>query len=155
KAPEGTARGRYRMQLWVEAVDTDVDSEKARDGTPQPHVSPSKEKFTFVIVSETELLNEVGKEEEALHADLQKVHDRLLEAEAKLHQVALDLTSSSLKPENLGPMSVRADDIDQNALDKGQAGTREVAARYLRILKELRINRVDRARVERVDKEIA
>jgi hypothetical protein len=155
KAPEGTARGRYKMQLWVEAVDTDVDSEKARDGTPQPHVSPSKEKFTFVIVSETELLNEIGKEEEALHADLQKVLDRLLEAEAKLHQVTLDLTSSSLKPENLGPMSVRTDDIDQNALDKGQAGTREVALRYLRVLKEMRINRVDPSRVEKVDKDIA
>src|SRR5262249_14723975 len=81
--------------------------------------------------------------------------ERLLEAEAKLHQVALDLTSASLKPENLGPMSVRADEIDQNALDKGQAGTKEVAGKFQRILKELRINRVSQSRIEHVDKQIA
>lgn len=153
KSPEGTTQGRYKMQLWVEAVDTDVDSDTAKDGTPRPHVSPSKEKFTFIVVSETELLAEISKDEEKLYDELQKVVNDLLEQEARLIQTTLDLQSASIKAENLGPMSVRAESIDR-VLEKGQADAKSVAVKYAELLKELKINRVDAKMIQRVEKEI-
>src|SRR6185312_14253354 len=77
---------RYQMQLWLEAVDTDLDSEKGKDGKPQPHLKVSEEKFTFFVVSENELLTEIAKEEEKQYTDLDTMYQRLLETQAKLVQ---------------------------------------------------------------------
>jgi hypothetical protein len=153
KAPEGLSQARYRMQLWLEAVDTDVDSERNKDGTPKPHVSPSKEKFNFIVVSETELLAEIGKDEEKLFDELQKVLNDLVETEARLVQTTLDLNSASLKEIDLGPMSVRTEQTDR-VLEKGQVDTKSVAVRYNELLKELKTNRVDDKMIQRVEKQI-
>jgi hypothetical protein len=153
RAPEGTTQTRYKMQLRVEAVDTDADSETDKDGAPKPHVGESKEKFTFVIVSETELLAEIGKDEEKLFAELQKTVNDLLEAEARLSQTTIDLNSGSLKEQDLGPMSVRAEQTDR-VLEKGQVDSKSVAVRYTELLKELKTNRVDDKMVQRVEKQI-
>ncbi len=153
KAPEGMTQHRYKMQLWVEAVDEDADSEQNKDGSPRPHVGPSKEKFTFIVVSETELLAEIGKDEEKLYDELSKVVGDLVETEARLIQTTLDLNSASLKEQDLGPMSVRAEQTDR-VLDKGQVETKAVAVRYAELLRELKINRVDEKMIQRVEKEI-
>jgi hypothetical protein len=153
KSPEGVTQGRYRMRLWVEAVDTDVDSERNKDGSPKPHVAPSKEKFTFVVVSETELLAEIGRDEEKLFDELQKVVNDLVESEARLIQTTLDLNSASLKEQDLGPMSVRAEQTDR-VLEKGQVESKAVAVRYAELLKELKVNRVDDKMIQRVEKQI-
>jgi hypothetical protein len=153
RAPEGTTQSRYKMQLWVEAVDTDVDSETNKDGSPKPHVGTSKEKFTFVIVSETELLAEIGKDEEKLFDELQKTVNDLVEAEARLIQTTLDLNSASLKEQDLGPMAVRAEQTDR-VLEKGQVDSKAVAVRYTELLKELKTNRVDDKMIQRVEKQI-
>jgi hypothetical protein len=145
---------RYKMQLWVEAVDTDVDSEVEKDGqTPRPHVSPSKEKFTFLVVSEPELLTEIGKEEEELRVKMDEVFNVVQEAEAKVIRETLDLASLGIKREVLGPMSGRMETVDQ-LLDKQLQKSKEVYVDYSRILKELRINQVDPNMVSRVDKGI-
>src|SRR5207302_1801332 len=122
-------QSRYRMQLWPEASDTDLDSEAEKDGTPRPHVSPSKEKFSFLVVSETELLAEIAKEEEELRIKLEETYNLLLEAEAKLIRETIDLTSVGIKPENLGAMAGRVDTVDQ-VLDKQQQKTKEVSIDY-------------------------
>jgi hypothetical protein len=153
KAPEGTTQSRYRMQLWVEAIDTDVDSESEKDGRPKPHIGPSKEKFTFIIVSETELRGEIGKDEEKLYDELQKVMNDLVESEARLTQTTVDLSSASLKERDLGPMSVRTEQTDR-VLEKGQVDTKGVAVRYAELLKELKINRVDDKIIEGIEKPI-
>jgi hypothetical protein len=153
KAPEGLTQGRYKMQLWLEAVDTDVDSERDKGGGPRPHVGPSKEKFTFVIVSETELLAEIGKDEEKLFDELQKVVNDLVETEARLIQTTLDLSRESLKEQDLGPMSVRAEQTDR-VLEKGQVDSKAVEVRYGELLKELKTNRVDDKMIQRVEKQI-
>jgi hypothetical protein len=153
KAPEGVTQGRYRMQMWVEAVDTDVDSERDKEGHPRPHVAPSKEKFNFIVVSETELLAEVGRDEEKLFEELQKVVNDLVESEARLIQTTLDLNSASLKEQDLGPMSVRTEQTDR-VMDKGQAESKAVAVRYAELLNELKVNRVDDKMIERVEKQI-
>jgi hypothetical protein len=154
KAPEGTTQYRYRVQLWLEAVDTDVDSESEKDGRPKPHVGPSKEKFTFIVVSETELLAEIAKDEEKLYEELQKVVNDLVECETRLVQTTLDLNSASIKEQDLGPMSVRTEQTDR-VLEKGQVDSKSVAVRYTEILKELKINRVDEKMIDRVQNQIA
>ncbi len=145
---------RYKMQLWVEAVDTDVDSEPLRDGKPQPHVSPSKEKFQLLVVSETELLSEIAVEEETLRKKLDEVFVAIAESEAKLIRENFDLLSAGIKPENLGPMAGRLETMDQ-LLDKQLVKSREVATDYGRILKELQYNQVDEQLIKRVDTTIA
>ncbi len=141
------------MQLWVEAVDTDVDSEPLRDGKPQPHVSPSKDRFLLLVVGETELLTEIAKEEEDLRAKLEDVFsgaNGIGENEAKLIRENSDLLSASAKPEVLGGMIGRLESMDQ-VLDKHLVRTREVAVDYGRILQELQYNQVDNTIITRVE----
>ena len=144
---------RYQMQLWLEAVDTDLDSDKGPDGKPQPHLKVSDEKFTFFIVSENELLSEIAKEEEKQYGELDSKYQSVLEAQAQLVRVNLDLTSSALKVEELGPMSVRCDQIIQE-LEKCQNATREVHLVYARILREMKTNQVSSKFLEQVEKNI-
>jgi hypothetical protein len=144
---------RYQMQLWLEAVDTDLDSDKSKDGKPQPHLKVSEEKFTFFVVSENELLTEIAKEEEKQYTDLDTMYQRLLETQAKLVQTNLDLTSSALKVEELGPMSARTDQVNE-VLEKSQNATKEVYSAYARILREMKTNQVSQKFIDQVEKNI-
>jgi hypothetical protein len=142
------AQPRYMLDLRVEAVDNDLDGEQV-GGQPQPHVKPSDERFPFVIVSETELLAEIGKEEEKLYTDLDSAFAKLLETEAKLVSTLQDLASERVKVEELQPMSIRCEQIIES-LEKGEASVREVGAAYDKILRELRTNQVDPRMVARI-----
>ncbi|HTU23335.1 MAG TPA: hypothetical protein VMG10_35195 [Gemmataceae bacterium] len=144
---------RYQMQLWLEAVDNDLDSEKTKDGRPQPHVKVSEERYTFFLVSENELLTEIAKEEEQLHAKLDERYQGLLDTQNKLAQVNLDLSSSALKPEELGAMSARNDQVLE-MLEKGQNTAREIHVDYSRILREMQANQVSQRILDRVAKTI-
>jgi hypothetical protein len=141
---------RYTMQLWLEAVDTDLDGERTPDGKPKPHLRASEEKFTFIVVSENELLTEIAKEEERLFLELETNFNRMLESEAKLVQVNVELSNDRVKAEDLGPMVARCDQLNE-ALDKSQVAVREVATAYARILRELKTNRVDEKMIAKVD----
>src|SRR5262249_30103157 len=109
--------------------------------------------FPFVIVSETELLAEVAKDEEKLFDELQKTVNDLLETETRLSQTTLDLNSGSLRDQDLGPMGVRAEQSDR-VLEKGQIDSKAVAVRYAELLRELKTNRVDDKMIQRVEKQI-
>jgi hypothetical protein len=150
---ERAIQPRYKMLLWVEALDTDVESEQDRDGTPRPHLSTSKDKFPFIIVSEVELLAEIAIEEEKLHIKLEETLNLLIDTEKKLERVNQDLSGARVQARDLGPMSARTEEIDQ-VLEKGLTVTSEVLTDYQRILKELKTNRVDTKMVERVEKGI-
>jgi hypothetical protein len=144
---------RYQMQLWLEAVDNDLDSDKTKDGRPQPHLKLSEERYTFFLVSENELLTEIAKEEEQLYGKLDERYQGLLDTQNKLTQVNLDLSSSALKVEELGAMSARTDQV-QEMLEKGQNTAREVYTDYARILKEMKANQVSERFLNRVEKTI-
>src|SRR5207253_3125391 len=73
---ERQSQPRYRMRLWVVAEDNNVET--------GPGVSPSKEKFTFIIVSENELLVEIAREEEGLHVKLEDTVNKLKDTRSKL-----------------------------------------------------------------------
>jgi hypothetical protein len=143
----------YKMELWLEAIDTDLDSEKDKNGKPKPHLKVSEEKFTFLLVSENALLAEIAKEEEKLYTELDSTYQRLRETEGKLRQANIDLTSASLKVADLGPISARADQIS-DTIDKSQNTTRTVYEAYARILKEMKTNQVDNKWIVNVEKNI-
>jgi hypothetical protein len=134
KAGEGQRQPRYRMQLWLEATDTDI--------LTGPHRGLSKERFTFLIVPEEELLSEIAKEEETHHVKLDEAVRRLREGDNKLTQMKLDLAVvGGLKKDQFGPMSLRCDEIEQT-LEKTLTTVSEVYADYQRILRELHLNRI-------------
>jgi hypothetical protein len=142
----------YIMELQLEAADTNLDGPLV-DGRPRPHVKLSDEKFTFVVVSENELLVEIGKEEEKLYGDLEAAVNKILETEAKLGQVYLDLSGSQVKAENLSPMSIRCEQVGE-VLEKSQLAVRDVFTAYNKILRELRTNQVDPRIIDRVETKI-
>jgi hypothetical protein len=136
---------RYRMQLWVEAVDNDIET--------GPHRGPSKEKLTFLIVSENELLSEIAKEEETLYLKLADRVKNLQDGMAKLDRLKEDLTSAKLTPEQLSGMTVRTDELTL-ILEKAEGIVGEVLTDYKRVLQELITNRVQQAMIDRVKLQI-
>ncbi len=136
---------RYRMQLWVEAVDNDVET--------GPHRGLSKEKLTFLIVSENELLSEIAKEEEGLYTKLLDRVNNLQEGGAKLDRIKEDLTAAALKAEQFGGMAVRTDDVAQT-VERAEGIIGEVHGDYRRILQEMVVNRVQAGMIDRVEKQI-
>jgi hypothetical protein len=143
---------RYQVDVRLEAADTDLDG-ALEDGRPVPHVKASEEKFTIIVVSENELLAEIAKEEEKLYGDMDSAFSKLLESEAKLVQVVLDLSRERVKAEDLGPMSVRCDQVVE-VLEKAQVAVRDVSAAYARIHREMRTNQVNAKIVAKVESTI-
>jgi hypothetical protein len=135
KAEEGKRQPRYRLQLWLEATDTDI--------LTGPHRGQSKEHFNFVIVPEEELLTEIAKEEENHHVKLEEAVRRLREGEGRLTQMKLDLAEKGgVKKDQFGPMSLRTEEVEQTILEKTSTTVNEVYNDYKRILEELKLNRI-------------
>jgi hypothetical protein len=141
---------RYRMQLWLEGVNTDVDT----DPNGQPKVSPSKDRFPFIVVSEGELLAEINKEEEGIYTHLEEVMNRLVESDSKLNQL-LDggLAVVNLQAADFDPMVQRTIDVDE-VLDKNHVVCKEALTDYQRIYQEYQINQVTPQKVTEMDQGI-
>jgi hypothetical protein len=133
----------YRLRLWVTATDNNIET--------GPRTGQSKEKFTLLVVSENELLAEIAKEEETLHTKLEEAVNRLKDAKIKLDKVAQELPD--LKPEEFSPMARRAEELDET-ISKSWDVSREVNTDYLRILKELKTNRVQAGIIAKVNDKI-
>jgi hypothetical protein len=136
---------RYRMRLWMVATDNNVET--------GPSASESKEKFTVLIVSENELLVEIGKEEETLHLKLEEAVTNLRNGRTKLEQIEKEQLPTSKKPAELTPMAVRTEEILE-ALGKCRDVCNEVLVDYRRILKELQVNDVHPKIIEKVEQKI-
>jgi hypothetical protein len=134
---------RYRMRLWIVATDCNIDT--------GPGVGQSREKFVFLIVSENELLVEIARSEEGLHLKLEDAVSRLKDAKLKLEQVRAEIPD--LKANEFSPMVARLDEIGET-LVKSADVSREVLTDYQKILRELQVNRVRPAIVERVEHNI-
>jgi hypothetical protein len=129
----------------VVATDTNVENPSG------PGVGESKEKLTFLIIPENELLVEIGKEEEGLHIKLEDTFNKIGDGRDKVKQVGEDLPS--LKAEEFSPKATRLDEV-QETVGKGWDFAREVYQDYGRILKELKFNRVHPKIVEKVEHQI-
>jgi hypothetical protein len=137
------AQPRYRMRLWVEAQDNNIET--------GPGIGQSKEKFTILIISENDLLVEIAKEEENLHVKLEDTVNKLKDARSKLDQLIQELPS--LRAEEFSPAAARGDEIHATIVRGWDVG-REVYTDYRRILKELQVNRVRPKIIEKVDRNI-
>jgi hypothetical protein len=128
---------RYLVELWVLATDNNVDSP---DG--KPAVSESKQRFTFLVVGENELLAAIFREEEDLRADLEKIFAKLLAARTKFDtQVLPGLGNANLDADSRSLKATRADEVKRvirmNSKDIGG-----VRAAFNRILEEMRHNNI-------------
>jgi hypothetical protein len=145
-AEENTIQPKYRVRIWVEAQDTNVET--------GPGKGQSKEKFTLLIVSENELLAEIAKEEEGYSAKLEDTLNRLKDARLKLERVATDLPG--LANEELKPVSrwtVDTGEVGETLVKTGDSA-REILNDYRRILAELKANQVQKAMINRVSDRI-
>jgi hypothetical protein len=121
----------YRLNVGVAAIDNNIETGPGR--------GMSKERFTFIVVSENELLAEIAKEEEGLHFKLEEAVNRLKDGKIKLDKVAQEL--AELKGDEFSPMARRIEDIMEACVRSGDT-SREVWTDYKRILKELKANQV-------------
>jgi hypothetical protein len=133
----------HRLRLWVAATDNNVET--------GPGVGQSKEKFTFLVVSENELLAEIAKEEEGLHVKLEEAVNRLKDGKIKLDKIAQEL--ADLKPDEFSPLARRTEEVQEAASRSGDTA-REVLTDYTRILKELRANQVQTGMINKVSDKI-
>lgn len=131
---------RYRLQLWLVATDNNIEAK-------EPGVGQGREKFVFQVVSEYELLSEIGKDEEGQHVKLLDAVTKLRDARTKLEQVVRELPE--LKPEEFSPMARRAEELIE-ALLRSSDVSREVHADYLKVLRELQLNQVHQTHIRRV-----
>src|SRR5439155_11277285 len=93
----------YTVTLWLEALDTDLDSD-ADNGVPRPHVGQTPERLKFKIVSENELLVEIGKEEEELRKKFDEMVKILLVREERLVEVGSKLERGDFKAAQTVPI---------------------------------------------------
>lgn len=133
---------RYRMKLTVAAADNNIET--------GPGISFNKEPpFNVLIVSETELLIEIARDEETQHVKTEDAIARLKEVRLKLDKVGEEL-----------PTTGQPSALVQRALEMTEAAGRsrdlmqEVLSDYSRILRELRLNRVSSKFIEKIGGEI-
>jgi hypothetical protein len=148
---------RYRMQLWMEAIDTDIETGKEALKTDRGvdyrgNRGVSRERLTFIVVAENELLSEIAKEEDNLFIKLGEQVNRLKDGLSKLDTMRGDLNAQKLRPEQFLGMQARAEELSQT-LERAELAAGEVYGDYQRILRELIVNRVE-ATTKHVQKDI-
>src|SRR5262249_26480928 len=130
-------------QVWLVATDNNADTGPA---------SRESERFRFRVVSENELLVEIGKEEENLHDKLEKSVNDLKEARASaLEKIVRDLPA--LKPAENNLMALRVKEVEE-VVSRGEEKATEVLRDYNRILYEMKANRVNKGMVVKVEDRI-
>ena len=138
----GGVQLRYRIDLNVKATDTNVDTgPKASD----PKVNP----LPLLVVSEADLLFQMGKDELGLEKGVQVAIDKLTTAANKL-QVVADLGATRAAAEQ-PTARIQAGDT-RLVVEAGRNQVREVAAAYRRIARESIFNRLNEAAVSRYAK---
>jgi hypothetical protein len=144
KARELEVQKRYYLQVYLEAFDSNI--ERAGRG-----MRPSKQ-YPFVIVSDTELLYEIGKEEERLYDELRKSYDELVKTREQMDSLRSDIPSNAaeLQKDNFEQFSVRTEAIDK-AIREGLRITVKVALDYDRIYREMRTNRIQNSNPKRIN----
>ena len=128
----------YRMDLWMEATDGDADEQMGRNGAPIPHLSKSKETFSFLIVPESVLLMKIGEDEGKQYASLNKRFQELQEKAQALDVGVRNLNRPNLQVKDL-LAPVRTEQSNET-IENCMATTREVYSNYPRIVREEQLN---------------
>ncbi|HET6573561.1 MAG TPA: hypothetical protein VFG68_08165 [Fimbriiglobus sp.] len=123
---------RFRVELDVVATDVNVES--------GPKQGRNLEPIRLLLVSEADLLAEIGKDEEALIGKLDDALRLLTGTQTKLNQQAERLLGTP-PPEQLLAARVRAEDIIQD-VGKARELSQVVGTEYARLRREVEVNRV-------------
>ncbi len=137
----------YRMDLWLEATDTDADEQVGPDGTPKPHLTKSKETFSFLIVPESVLLSKIGEDEVKQYALLNKRFQELQEKAGALEASVGNISRPDTAVKDLLAPSTRAEQINET-LENGLATAREVHTNYQRMVREEQLNVIRKEKIE-------
>jgi hypothetical protein len=129
----------FRLDLWLEAGDTDADEPPGPDGAVRPHLSKSKETFSFLIVPENTLLTKIGEDQAKQYAALNQRFQTLQEKVETVKKNITDLGSANVKVSDLISTSVRAQQVNET-LENTLATTTDVYRAYVRIVREEQLN---------------
>ena len=133
-AKPGDVQTRYRIDLNVQATDTNLES--------GPKTGKNQEVIRLLVVSEADLLSQIGTEETALAGVVKEAQDKVGAAKTKMEFVRAKNGIGDPRDEALmAPVKVRAADALQDvakARDKVQGVLRD----YRRIHRECQVNRV-------------
>jgi hypothetical protein len=146
KALKGETQKHYELRLFVTATDNNVET--------GPTVAPPKGPFTFLIISENELIAEIIKQERKLYALLKEAVDNLEGRKTTLDAEMLKLGSP--QPDFglvYGLVSARAD-LAKKAVRETNDIARSVLEKYLLIAVELEVNRVEGDKLKKVRERI-
>jgi hypothetical protein len=136
----------YRFDLFVTATDTNVD----RDGGP--NVVRNAEPMR--IVSESDLLAEISKEEETLVLKLDDALAKLAFAKQKYAFVRSANGFREEVPEQVDSVKVRGQDAYQD-VEKARDLVQSVAREFQRLVRECEVNRLNDAFMKRIAENVA
>jgi len=162
---ENTFQPRYKLQIWVEGIDNDVESARDRNGLPQPHLTTSKDRFSFLVVPEFELLLEINKSEEALNYRLIQLSrgdegGKSWEAKESLSAVQDELGKDLVQ---LSGGNVKTDEVNQMAarvrarkalMAKGRTYCQDVLNDYNLLMLEMDLNRINEDEVTKKRRDV-
>ena len=132
----------YRMDLNVQATDNNVDG----DGGPK--VTRNAEPIRLRIISEGDLLIEIGREEEQLAIRLDEALVKLAGAKRKYEYVRNSNGYKDESPEQVDSVKVRSQDA-YGDVEKARDVVQSVAREYRRLARECEINRLNDKALER------
>ncbi len=127
----------YRVTVWVEATDNDLDSTKGIDGVDGPKTGTSKERFSLFVVPEDELMIKIGEDEAKQGDNLAAELDKLVEAQGQLNSLINDLNDPLL--DRVSHLSLRTKSLEE-VLDTTQGAAKAVLMKYQGLFKELKAN---------------
>jgi hypothetical protein len=133
-ARAGDVQTRYRIDLNVVATDTNLET--------GPKTGKNQELIRLLVVSEADLLSQIGVEETALAAVLKEAQEKVGAAKTKMEFVRNKNGVGDPKDEGaMAPVKVRATDALQDVA-KARDRVLGVLRDYRRIYRECQINRV-------------
>ncbi|MBM3980100.1 MAG: hypothetical protein FJ304_07410 [Planctomycetes bacterium] len=138
EAKSGDVQTVYRMDLNIQAVDNNVDSPTG------PKTMRNAEPIRLRIVSEAELLVEIGKEQETLSLRLDEALNKLAAAKVKYEFVRKTNGKTEQTPLQVDAVKVRGQDAAQD-VEKARDIVQSVGREFVRIAGECRVNRLNTA----------
>ncbi|MBM4069997.1 MAG: hypothetical protein FJ271_13750 [Planctomycetes bacterium] len=120
----------YQVRLSVSATDNNIET--------GPSVGKNKAPFTFLVVSESELLAQIFLEEESIRDRLDKAIGKLKNGRTAISEQLGKLSSPAT---DLALVNIRVEEVRKVVSDTGST-SREIHSDFSRILKELEVNRV-------------
>jgi hypothetical protein len=133
-AKPGDVQTRYRIDLNVVATDTNLES--------GPKTGKNQELIRLLVVSEADLLSQIGAEETVLAGVVKEAQDKVGAAKTKMEFVrAKNGVGNPTEEATMAPVKVRAADALQD-LAKARDKVQGVLRDYRRIHRECQINRV-------------